>query len=138
MASFTAWTEDEKRVIAAHSAAILVEDPTFCVGADGPATDSQRLLVARHFPRAAILAPTRRKARVFASLDGINKRRFETIVDFNAAYDNAFNAHAEVKVRCNDTCTETDSNLYTAYNEFCAGTAPKNQSVNNPDNFCGT
>ena len=38
---------------------------------------------------------------MFASLDGINKRRFETIVAFNAAYDIASNAHDEVKVRCN-------------------------------------
>ena len=46
VARFTAWTEDEKRTIAEHSAAILAADPTFCVDASGPASGSQRLLMA--------------------------------------------------------------------------------------------
>ena len=157
VASFAAWTEDEKSTIAEHSAAILVADPTFCVDADGPATRDQRLLfdikaagpankaqrmlVARYFPGAgvqkgAIMAPTRRKAMVFANLTETNKRQFETIDGFNTAYDIASENHREVKVRCNDTRTEIGSNLYTAYKEFCKGTAPKvtTQKRKNGDN----
>ena len=72
-------------MIKTHRAAIHEADELLDFNVDGPATKIQRLLVGRHFPRDAVMSPTRRKATVFANLAGTNKRRFETIDDFNEA-----------------------------------------------------
>ena len=46
VASFTAWTEDEKTVIQTHRAAVQDADELFDIKPVGPTTDSQRILLA--------------------------------------------------------------------------------------------
>ena len=92
----------------------------------GRSGEELKWLVACHFPghgvqKGSIMDRTRarQKASVFADLPEIKKQQFENIDDFNVAYDTVSKDNDAVKARPNLTGTERDSNLYTAYNEFC-------------------